>query len=52
MLQKADYVYKMFDLMEMIGEVTLLHEFVAYASTDELKEFVEHCETMFEVETP
>ena len=46
---KAEGVQKMWDLMEMLGEVTLLHEWVAYASADEVRDFVEHVERHYGV---
>lgn len=50
-MNKENYVNKMWDLMEMLGERDILMEYVIYSTLDELKEFVEHCETVFEVET-
>ena len=47
---KHEYVQKMYDLIEMFGEVSLLQEWLAYSSADELKEFVEHVEDFYEVE--
>lgn len=46
---KAEGVQKMWDLMEMLGEVTLLHEWVAYATADEVRDFVEHVERHYGV---
>lgn len=47
---KHEYVQKMYDLIEMFGEQTLLIEFLSYSSGEELKEFVEHFERHYEVE--
>lgn len=49
-MRKNEYVDKMYDLIEMMGEQALIFEFIQYSSADELKEFVEHCEQFFEVE--
>ena len=47
---KSEYVNKMYDLIEMFGEQSLLLEWITYAGSDELKEFVEHVEDFYEVE--
>lgn len=47
---KSEYVQKMYDLIEMFGEQSLLLEWLTYADADELKEFVEHVEDFYEVE--
>ena len=47
---KSEYTHKMYDLIEMFGEQSLLLEWITYADVDELKEFVEHVEDFYEVE--
>ena len=48
---KNDYVIKMHDLIEQMGETEIIFEWIAFATRDELKEFVEHCEQHYGVET-
>lgn len=50
MVAKSEVVDQMYNLIEMLGEQALLHEFIIYSSNDELAEFVKHCEDIFEVE--
>jgi hypothetical protein len=47
---KNESVQALDNLIEMLGERALLQEWIIYASNDELQEFVQHCEDVFEVE--
>lgn len=49
-MEKINYVTKFYDLIEMIGEEALIREWLCYCTSEELKEFVEHCERYYEVE--
>jgi len=49
-MQKVNYVTKLYNLIEMFGEEKLIREWLCYCTSDELKEFVEHCEKYYEVD--
>ena len=44
MFTKAELMTKMHDLIEMMGESSVLHEYTYYASSEELQAFIENCE--------
>ena len=47
---KDENVSKLYYLIETLGADTIVREWVCYASNDEIKEFVEHCEEFLEIE--
>ena len=47
---KNESVLALDNLIEMLGERALLQEWIIYASNDEVQDFVQHCEDVFEVE--
>lgn len=49
-MEKVNNVTKLYNLIEMFGEETLIREWLCYCTSEELKEFVEHCEQYYEVD--
>lgn len=50
MFTKTELMNKMYDLIEMMGETSVLHEYIYCATSEELQAFIEHCEDEWEVE--
>tara|TARA_B110000285_G_C14630804_1_gene383321 strand:+ start:68 stop:223 length:156 start_codon:yes stop_codon:yes gene_type:complete len=50
MYTKSELMTKMHDLIEMMGESSVLHEYTYYADSEELQAFIEHCEDEWDVE--
>ena len=49
-MEKVNQVTKLYNLIEMFGEEKLIREWLCYCTTEELKEFVEHCEEYYKVD--
>jgi hypothetical protein len=49
-MEKVNQVTKLYNLIEMFGEEKLIREWLCYCTSDELKEFVEHCEEYYKVD--